>query len=221
MSEGVVLLHGLARTSWSMAPLARRLRRAGYATLSLDYPSRRHDLATIAESLADDVDAFAERCGGPVHFVTHSMGGLVVRTLLARRCPKQLGHVVMLGPPNQGSELADLFARVPLYRRLLGPAAAQLVTRRDAGLADLLGPADFSVGVIAGTRSLYPLASLLLPRPNDGRVSVAATRLDGMADHLSLPLPHMTMMLSRRVAGATLRFLRTQKFNEGSISGVV
>lgn len=216
MSEGVVLLHGLARSSWSMAPLAYRLRAAGYATLSLDYPSRRYDLATIAESLADDVDAFAAHCGGPVHFVTHSMGGLVVRMMLARRRPKQLGRVVMLCPPNQGSELADLLARVPLYRRLLGPAAAQLVTRRDAALADLLRPADYPVGVIAGTRSLYPVASLLLPRPNDGRVSVATTKLDGMVDHLSLPLPHMAMMLSRRVAGATLCFLQTERFTNGA-----
>ena len=210
--EGVLLLHGIARRAASLRPLERRLAAAGYATLNLDYPARRLDLAGIAARIAPAVAAFA---GGldRLHCVTHSMGGLVVRVLIARHRPANLGRVVMLGPPNEGSEVADALHRLWLYRRVFGPAGGQLVTVRDEALRGLLGTVDYPLGVVAGSRSLYPLASRLwLREANDGRVTVARTRVAGMADHLVLPTAHPTMMWDARVGAATLRFLAQGRF---------
>ncbi|CAO4165561.1 esterase/lipase family protein [Methylorubrum extorquens] len=210
-TEGVLLLHGIARRAASLRPLERRLTRAGYVTLNLDYPARRLGLADIAELIAPTVAAFGEDVTR-LHIVTHSMGGLVARVLLARRRPDNLGRVVMLGPPNGGSEIADALHRFAAYCRFFGPAGAELGTERGAAQARLFGRVDYPLGIIAGSRSLYPLASLLLPRPNDGRVTVARTRLDGMTDHIVLPAAHPTMMWNRRLAAETLHFLREGRF---------
>lgn len=198
-----------------MRAMERALQAEGYATLNLSYPSRRRSLAELADDLAPRAQRFAADLDGPLHLVTHSMGGLLARALLARHRPPRLGRVVMLAPPSGGSEIADRLHRNRLYRLWFGPAGAQLVTRRDDALTALLGAVDYELGVIAGTRSLYPLASLLLPRPNDGRVSVAATRLDGMADHLTLPVSHPMIVRSRHAIRQTLAFLRDGRFDAG------
>lgn len=209
--EGVLLLHGIARTSGSLRMLERRLRAEGYAVLNLDYPARRLGLAAIACGLAPAVADFGATVPR-LHIVTHSMGGLVARVLLTRHRPDHLGRVVMLGPPNEGSEVADALHRFALYRRVFGPAGAELVTARDAACRRLFGPVDYPLGIVAGCRSLYPLASLLLPGPDDGRVTVARTRIVGMADHIVLPVAHPTMVWSRRVHDEILRFLREGRF---------
>ncbi|CAX23084.1 MAG: alpha/beta fold hydrolase [Methylorubrum extorquens] len=211
-TEGVLLLHGIARRAASLRPLERRLTRAGYVTLNLDYPARRLGHADIVEAIAPTVAAFGEDVTR-LHIVTHSMGGLVARVLLARRRPDNLGRVVMLGPPNGGSEIADALYRFAAYRRFFGPAGAELGTERGAAQARLFGRVDYPLGIIAGSRSLYPLASLLLPGPNDGRVTVTRTRLDGMTGHIVLPAAHPTMMWNRRAAAETLHFLREGRFN--------
>lgn len=209
---GVLLLHGISRTALSMRPLERALQAAGYATLNVTYPSRRRSLAEMADDLAPRVRRFAADLDGPLHLVSHSMGGLVARAYLARHRPERLGRVVMLAPPNAGSELADLLHRHPLYRLWFGPAGAQLVTKRDATLVNLLGAIDCELGVIAGTRSLYPLSSLMLPHPNDGRVSVAATRVEGMVDHLTLGVSHPLIVRNREAIRQTLAFLQIGRF---------
>lgn len=213
---GVVLLHGISRTAHSMRPVERAVRAAGHAALNLDYPSRRRSIGGNAQGIRPAVAAFAGALDGPVHFVTHSMGGLVARALLTGWRPERLGRVVMLAPPNGGSEIADLFGANPLYRRWFGPAGAELGTRRKADLAALLGRVDYELGVIAGDRSLYPLSSLLLPRPNDGRVSVAATRVDGAADHLILPVSHPLIVRDARAIGQALAFLRDGRFERAA-----
>lgn len=214
--EGVLLLHGIARRPASMRPMERCLASAGYRTLNLGYPARQADLSGCAEAIAPAVAAFASDCAR-LHVVTHSMGGLVARVLLSRRRPENLGRVVMLGPPNQGSEVADALHHLTVYRRVFGPAGLELVTRPDAALEACLGPVDYPLGIIAGIRSLYPLASRLWLRgPNDGRVTVARTRLDGMADHHVLPVAHPTMMRAPRVQAETLRFLAQGRFGDGN-----
>lgn len=214
--DGVLLLHGIARSPAAMRPLERILGQAGYATLNLAYPARRRDLAGCAEAIAP---AFVAFTGGVVriHLVTHSMGGLVARVLLARHRPDNLGRVVMLGPPSEGSEIADALHRLSLYRRFFGPAGAELVTRRDAALEARLGFVDYPLGIIAGNRSVYPLASRLWLRgPDDGRVTVARTRVEGMTDHRVLPVAHPTMMRAVRVQAQTLRFLAEGRFSGGN-----
>jgi pimeloyl-ACP methyl ester carboxylesterase len=210
---GVVLLHGIARTPRSFRRMQAALETSGFATLNLGYRSRHQPLEALAEAIHASVTLFAERIDGPIHFVAHSMGGLLTRAYLARYRPGRLGRVVMLGTPNQGSEIADLLRGMRLYRAYFGPAGQQLVTRRDQTLETLLPPVDYPVGVIAGNRSVYPLASrLVLPRPNDGRVSVENTKLEGMTDHIVIGTPHPWLMRNKVAIRQTIAFLHTGRF---------
>jgi pimeloyl-ACP methyl ester carboxylesterase len=157
----------------------------GFATLNLSYPSRRASVEALAAQLTPRVKTFAERIDGELHFLTHSMGGLVAWALIARERPKNLGKVVMLAPPLGGSEIADFIATKPFLKRLFGPAIDDLTCSAQRG------PIDFPLGVVAGDRTLNPLLSLLFFRgANDGKVTVARTRLPGVADHISLPVAH-------------------------------
>ena len=139
------------------------------------------------------------------------MGGLLARAVIADRRPERLGRLVMLGPPNRGSEIADRLHDLWLYRRLLGPAALALGTRTVPTWPE----PDYAIGVIAGTRAIDPLGWLMLPRPNDGRVSVARTRIDGLQDHRTLPVSHALMMNHAIVIAETLRFLDRGAFGAG------
>jgi pimeloyl-ACP methyl ester carboxylesterase len=210
--DGIVLLHGIARRSRSLAGLERSLSADGYQVLNLDYPARRRGLEDIVSLLHEPVTRFSVSLDGRLHFVVHSMGGLVARAYIARHRPGRLGHVVMLAPPNEGSEIADLLKSNPLYRAFFGPAGADLVTARPDRLHSLLGEIDYPLGVIAGDRSLYPLSSLLLPRPNDGRVSVARTRVAGMSDHLTVHATHPLIMRNPEAIAQTRHFLRYGRF---------
>jgi pimeloyl-ACP methyl ester carboxylesterase len=210
--DGVVLLHGILRRATSMQLLEQALVAAGYRVLNLDYPSREQDLAEIVEGLHGPIRAFETELTGELHFVTHSMGGLVARAYLNRHRPRRLGRVVMLAPPNEGSEIADLLRRNWLYRSVFGPAGGQLTTQRDEALCALLGSVDYPLGVIAGDRSLYVFASLVLPGANDGRVSVERTRVAGMSDHIVLPTSHPLIMRNPEAMAQTIHFLRHGHF---------
>ncbi|MGY3489332.1 pimeloyl-ACP methyl ester carboxylesterase [Bradyrhizobium sp. USDA 4011] len=210
--DGVVLLHGISRTARSFRRMELALRDAGFATLNLDYDSRRKGLDALAEDIHPSLDRFAQSLDGSVHFVCHSMGGLLARVYLARHRPARLGRVVMLGTPNGGSEIADRLKHLAAYRAFFGPAGQQLVTRRDAATSALLPAIDYPAGIIAGNRSVYPITSMGLPRPHDGRVSVANTRLDGMADHIVIRTSHPWLVRNREAIAQTLAFLRNGKF---------
>jgi pimeloyl-ACP methyl ester carboxylesterase len=202
-----------------MAAMERALQKAGFQTLNLDYGSRAANCEVLAEEVADRAKAFLygdeelQAASGRVHLVGHSLGGLLARAVVTRRRPPKLSRIVLLGPPNSGSEIADLLHQSWLYRYLLGPAALQLVTHHPESLAALLGPVTFELGVIAGDRALDPLGYLLLPGPNDGRVCVARTRVDGMADHLVLHTTHALMMRNSQVIHQTVHFLRHGRFD--------
>jgi len=207
----VVLLHGLGRTARSMAGLAGYLEQHGYRVVNLDYPSRSMSIAGLAELLDDDL---AQCCAGEqanVDFVTHSLGGIVVREYLANRRGGYRGRVVMLGPPNHGSELVDVLRAAPLFEEVLGPAAVELGTE-PSSVPNALGPVDFALGVIAGSRSLNPLWSWLIPGDDDGKVAVDRARIDGMADFVVLPASHTFMMDDADVRAQTLAFLRDGRF---------
>jgi hypothetical protein len=212
--DTVVLLHGLGRTPRSMRRLETALRARGYRVENVGYPSRRADIATLSEHLGAALERCCAAVPGRIHFVTHSLGGIVVRHYLAGRRVDNLGRVVMLGPPNGGSELVDLLKRVPGLRRHLGPSREQLGTDAASPPAGL-GPVGFELGVIAGSRSFNPLFSSLLPGPDDGMVAVARTRVEGMRDFLVVPRTHTFMMRSREVARQTVAFLENGVFARG------
>lgn len=212
-SSGVVLVHGHRPMLGSMVGLARALRRAGYRTLIVKYPSRSTDLIGIADALSPTVVAFAREIDGPMHFVGHSLGGLVTRALLARHPIANLGRVVMLSPPHRGSEWADLVMRIGAERFILGPVGAHLATRRSANDEASLGSVAYPLGIIAGDTPLRAIVPRFLPRPNDGTVSVASTRTQGMTDHMVLPVTHAMMTFNRAVVRQTLSFLRAGTFD--------
>lgn len=210
--DGVVLLHGISRTALSFRKMQLTLERSGYATLNIDYQSRRGTLETLAENIRPAIELFVGGLSNSVHFVGHSMGGLLARVYLARYRPEQLGRVVMLGTPNGGSEIADRLKNISAYRAFFGPAGQQLGTQRDSAIAALFPPVDYPVGIIAGDRSIDPIASAFLPKPHDGRVSVANTRLDGMADHVVIATAHPWLMRNSLAIEQTIAFLRDGRF---------
>ena len=210
-TPGVVLLHGIARTPRSLRHMERALQRGGFATLNLGYESRKYPLEDLVDSIHPEIAPFAAGVGA-LHFVTHSMGGLLLRLYLAQHRPARLHRVVMLGTPNGGSEVADFLKNFAPYRAFYGPAGQQLGTRR-CELFSELPPPDYPVGIVAGVRSIDPIASLfILPRPNDGRVSVASTRLAGMGDHVVVKATHSGLLTHRRAIDQTLAFLRDGQF---------
>jgi pimeloyl-ACP methyl ester carboxylesterase len=187
---------------------------AGFVTLNQDYSSRRKPLAALAEDIRPAIERFVADIDGSIHFVGHSMGGLLARVYLEKYRPKRLGRVVMLGTPNGGSEIADGLKNFPPYRAWFGPAGQQLGTKRDAATRALLPAIDYPVGIIAGNRSIDPLASVFLPRPHDGRVSVTNTRLDGMTDHIVVPVAHPFLPGNAVAIAQTMAFLRDRTFGD-------
>lgn len=210
-AQTVVLLHGLARSAKSMRRMASSLESTGYAVCNIDYPSTEHAIEVLAK---DHVLPTIETCAADaeqVHFVTHSMGGIIVRYLATLDTAPAIGRVVMLGPPNSGSEVVDRIGDWAAFNALNGPAGQQLGTDAES-LPNQLGPATFEVGVIAGRRSINWINSTMIDGRDDGKVSVKSAQLEGMADFLILPVTHPMMMRSRRVIRETQHFLQHGKF---------
>jgi pimeloyl-ACP methyl ester carboxylesterase len=208
--EAVILLHGLARNASSMNKLESALIEQGYKVVNVDYPSTKHDIESLAElSIGNAIDEVGPH--SKIHFVTHSMGGILVRQFLRRHKMPSLGRVVMMGPPNSGSEIVDLLQNLPGFKAVNGPAGLQLSAKKNA-LPNQLGPADFELGIIAGSRSVNLVLSTMLPMPNDGKVSVESSKLAGMTDHITLPVTHTFMMRNPAVIKQVIVFLQCGKF---------
>lgn len=208
----VVMVHGLGRTWRSMKKPQRFLEKSGYFTLNFDYPSTKYDIHTLTHTyLKQFIQQHCPDHTRKIHFVTHSMGGILLRYYLQESKPDNLGRVVMLAPPNQGSEVVDWEKEWLVFKWLLGPAGQQLGT--DArSLPGQLGPVDFELGVIAGDRSIEFHHSLLIPGPDDGKVSVERTKIPGMRDFLVVHKTHTFIMRDDEVLRQTEHFLKTGYF---------
>lgn len=212
--ETVILLHGLFRTSRSMSAMEAVLREHGFHVINVGYPSLDEPIERHADLVRDVI---AECCAGGerVHFVTHSMGGIIVRYYLASADVDNLGRVVMLSPPNKGSEVIDAFDGTALFDRGAGPGAGQLATGEN-GLASKLGPVEFELGVITGNKTINPLFSWMIPGDDDGAVSVENAKVAGMADFIVVPYTHTFIMNAEEVHRQTVHFLRSGRFDHSA-----
>lgn len=216
--ECVALVHGLGRTSRSMEDLEDALRTAGYKTVNIDYPSRQYTIQDLAAMIGKAaVTGCRQQGADTIHFITHSMGGILVRYYLAKNAVPELGRVVMLAPPNQGSQLTDQLRDEAWYRWLLGPAAQQLGTGKD-GVPRTLGPVDYPTGVIAGNVH-HPVDGWLaekIPGVDDGKVAVDHAKVEGMKDFLVLPYTHISIMQEDEVIAQSLYFLQHGRFDHAA-----
>ena len=194
-----------------MTILESRLRKAGFRVVSFGYPSTSEEMEVLVDRLESEVARCCEHEAEAVHFVTHSMGGILVRSYLDQQPFAYQGRVVMLSPPSQGSEVIDAFADSPMLRSVLGPAGSKLGTD-STSIPSQLGPVRFSLGIITGDRSLNPLYSWLIPGPDDGKVGVDRARVEGAADFLVVPATHTFIMNRRQVAEEVVYFLQHGQF---------
>lgn len=216
--ELVVLLHGILRHKLDMLPISMTLEKNGYNTLNILYPSRKQSLEDLTDFVNDEIISSPHYADAPrVHFVTHSMGSLIARYWIALYKPDRLGNVVMLGPPNTGSEMADWLtqtsALAPLYEKIFGPAGAQLTTTHK----HIDKTINYPVGVIAGSFSINPLSPWILPGESDGIVPIERTKIEGMTDHIVIPVTHTFMMFNGDVMKQIVHFLKHRKFDHDQV----
>lgn len=210
----VILLHGLGRTRLSMTRLASYLSHRNYIVINQTYPSTTATIETIAtQHLPAMIKACMAYHPTSIHFVTHSMGGIVLRYYLATHKLSQLGHIVMLAPPNHGSVMADALHRYKLFHLILGPAAQELTTEASSTPNRLGEQVNYSVGVIAGSYNVNPLMWRLTSDINDGLVSVSSTKMSHMRDFEVLPVTHTFIMSNARVMHEVAYFLKFGKFS--------
>lgn len=209
--DGVILLHGIFRTHRSMGGMASYLKRHGFKTFHIGYPSTRQAIEEIVETIHPRVQKFMDETEGKVHFVGYSMGGLITRAYLNKYKVPKLGRVVMVGTPNHGSEVADFIKNWWLYKKLYGPAGQQLVTKLPDAKT-LLGTVEYELGIIAGNKTADFIGSRIIGKENDGKVSVESTKLEGMKEHVTIPVSHVYMPHSAKVRKLVRRFLHDGHF---------
>lgn len=211
--EIVVVLHGLIRVSHHMDKLARSLEKNGYKVYNLDYPTTKLPLKELAEFVYHKMEK-EFKSNTKVNLVGYSTGAVVCRILATKHRPKNLGKVVQLAPPNHGSEYASFLKNFRLYKAFFGPAGQEL-TLNNKSTEKLLGKIDYELGVVAGNLSLDPMSLLIFNSPNDGKVSVASTKVNGMKDHITLNASHTFFPRNNKVIGRVLEFLKHGKFSRG------
>lgn len=218
-TETVVLLHGIARTERSMNHIENALKKANYQVFNIGYPSTELTIENCARFVENRLKEQNLNQFEKVHFVTHSMGGLVTLYLLKENKLPNLGYVVMLGPPNQGSEYADFLEQNLLYRKVFGPAGQQLTTTYVQS-NPIVQRVDYHVGVIAGTAWIDPISVAVMPKPHDGKVSVVSTHILGESDHIAMDTTHLSMIFDKAVINQILYFLEHGYFyRKGSPKG--
>ena len=214
----VITLHGLGHTRSSFRWMSRRLQGAGYHVLNVGYPSRRKPLASLADEHVAPVVASILRSATArrIHFVAHSLGCIVTRQFLDGLTGdgngmSRLGRVVMLAPPNQGSEILDAFGGRWWARAMLGPVSAELLTSETSPVRRL-GPARLETGILMGNRPLIPCFRKLLDGQSDGIVRVEGGQLDGAADFFVLPVDHTLFVRRKLVFDQVVEFLKHGRF---------
>ncbi|GAA0211549.1 alpha/beta fold hydrolase [Kangiella japonica] len=209
--EAVILIHGMGRSSRSMKSLERYLKTKGYLTYNQSYPStvsqvERSSIHYINSALANIPHSISK-----IHFVTHSLGGILVRYYLSKHSIRKLGRIVMLAPPNQGSDVAEKYRAHFWYKWTTGVPGQQL-HKTDNELLEKLKPISTEVGIIAGTSSSDPWFNHVFKSEHDGKVSVENTKLPEMKDMITVNHGHTFIMNKRKVKQYILNFLTSGNF---------
>ena len=210
-AERVILLHGLARSSNSMTKMETALVEAGYQVSNIGYPSRKHRIEDFAKMVRKEVLETSDE-GDTLHFVAHSLGGIILRYIQKKDPLENLGKVVMLSPPNQGSEVVDKLGDWPLFKWINGPAGCQLGTDEN-GFVKSLGTVDFELGILTGDRSINLILSLMIPGKDDGKVSVGNAKVAGMNDFMILHVSHPYIMKNKTSIHQTIHYLHSGQFD--------
>lgn len=211
LGDYVILLHGIGRSSKHMKNLAQYLRKKRYDVINLNYASTSYPLEVLATLVYQDISKKLTK-EKPVHFIGHSMGGLVIRSILKKNRINNLGRVVQLAPPNKGSEAADFLKNNWLYKKIYGPAGQQLTTTRN--LRKKLGKINYELGIIAGNRAIDPIFWAIIPGKNDGKVSIKSTKVTGMKDHIVLATSHTFFPKNKEVHCQTEHFIKHSVFKK-------
>jgi triacylglycerol lipase len=213
----VVLLHGWGRSERAMWLMKRRFTDAGFAAHAIGYDSRDQSIKQIVAQVDAAIDACCAGLG-QINFVTHSLGGIILRAWAEENGSERIARAVMLSPPNHGSAIIDMLGSL---RAVLGPAGSDLGAHDDSAPNRLnaLGPVKFELGVIAGDRSMNPIGSWILDGPDDGTVSVDSARVEGMKDFLVMSATHSFMNYDEDVALQAVRFMDTGAFSRATNEG--
>lgn len=214
-SECVVLLHGLGRTSYSMSSIEDSLGKEGYVVINNSYPSTEKNIQQLASVVGDGISDCKKSGAHSIHFVTHSLGGILVRQYFQSNVVAEAKRVVMLGPPNHGSEVATKKKDQWWYKMATGPAGQELGIEANS-MPNQLKSIPLEIGIIAGTESLDPWFAGDLPKPNDGKVSVESAKLAEMKDFIAVPHSHTFMANADIVASQIKLFLKQGHFNHGT-----
>jgi hypothetical protein len=197
-----------------MNKLTKYLSDQGYQVVNINYPSRKYQVSELAKIVRKETVS-KTIAANKIHFVTHSMGGIIVRFIQKNDPLPNLGRVVMLSPPNHGSEVVDFLSNLWFFESINGPAGKQLGTGKN-GICRTLGRVNFELGVITGDSSINWINSLIIPGDDDGKVSIESARVEGMADFLIVHVPHPFIMNDKTVMTECVHFLRNGHFNNRS-----
>lgn len=212
--EYVIVLHGVARSSSSMEKIARIIaeKEPNFEVHNIDYDSTNYSFDELVDILHKDLSKIITNKEIKVNFVAYSMGALITRYYIQKYRPKNLGRVVMLAPPNQGSEAADFFKDNILFKKIFGKAGQRMGTKKDSIVYEL-DDVDFELGIIAGDRSVDPISSLVIQGADDGKVAIEKTKVNGMKEHLVLHTSHTFIIYNNNAIDQTIYFLKNGNFN--------
>jgi pimeloyl-ACP methyl ester carboxylesterase len=206
----VVLLHGMAVNSLYMLRLEKALSKEGYQIINMDYPSRKSTISDISNMIFKKLNLINKESNLKVHFVGFSMGCLVIRELLGKNELPNVGNIVLIGPPNHGSQVSDFLVNNIFYKAFFGPAGQQLTT--NFAKNNPFPSLQHTFGIIAGNVCLDPFSYFILPKENDGKITVESTKLEGMKDHIIIPISHTLMVFSNEVIKQVIYFLKYSHF---------